>query len=225
MILRREDFLKVIRLCTKIEWSAADEFSRTAISTWQDYWENKFVAGNDEKTVAPESLSIENEVSKRLALADAEYAVYKEGKPSFSQFGDHYDLDIALRLNSDAAATKMALLDRILKKAKTIADEKNVEVAVLIQPSSRDLTQNVSMNNNDLQQYPEYRRDRLTSIVDDVCSRYQMHRVNLYPIFFNNSPRTLFFKENDDHWNDAGQELAARQTADYIYNNILSEVR
>lgn len=173
------------------------------------------------KNVPPELLSIEESVGTSMALTDMEYAAYNNGSRSLALSGDRYDLDIALDSKSDAAKTKVSLLDRILREAKAIADEKGVGLVVLIQPSSRDLTQNLpSMNYGDLQKHPDYRKDRLTSIVDAICSRYQVQRVNLYPVFLNNTPQSLFFKVDDNHWNDAGQDLAARETADYIHEHF-----
>lgn len=160
-----------------------------------------------------------------LKHADKEYAVYRDRKPrKYSVFADEYDFDIAAHPDSQSATTKVALLDRILMRAKTIADHRGVSIVVLIQPSTRDLTQLRSINYQQLQQYPDYRRDRLTSSVQDICSRHKIHSVNLYPVFSTSNPETLFLKA-DDHWSDAGQELAARETADYIYRNKLWENR
>lgn len=185
----------------------------------------KLVGVNGTESPAEEH-SVDAIVTRWMADSEEEYAIYKQGKPrEFSHFADHYDIDIALHPNSESAITKIALLDRVMAKARAIADEKDVKFMVLIQPSSIDLTQNLATNYDYLQRYADYRRDRLTSIIDDICTRHNISRVNLYPIFYNNNPLSLYFRKGNDHWNDAGQKLAARVTADFIYDNFLAEPR
>jgi len=161
-------------------------------------------------------------VDQWLGLSEEEYAIYKQGKRrEVSHFADHYDADIALRSDSESALTKIALMEQVLVQAKAIADEKNVKFVVLIQPSSIDLTTNLAINYEVLQQRPGYQRERLTAIVDDICARHDIPRINLYPVFQGNQPGSLYFLKDDDHWNDAGQKLAAKVAADFIYNNML----
>jgi len=181
------------------------------------------LAGVNNAPASPETFQSVNEIVDRwLELAGEEYAVYRSGMPrEFSHFADHYDVDIALHPDSESALTKIALMERVLEKAKKIADEKKVLFVVLIQPSSIDMTRNLSTNYTVLQQHPGYQRARLTSIVDEICARHDIPRVNLYPVFSSNRPQSLYFMKDDDHWNDAGQDLAARVTADYIYNTML----
>lgn len=182
----------------------------------------KLFGANGIESPIQDSHAVDRIVDRWMASADEEYGVYKGGKRrEASHFADHYDIDIALRPNGESAATKIALMDRVLEKAKTLADEKNVKFVVMIQPSSIDLTRNLATNYEYLKRYPEYQRERLTSIIDQICTRHDIPRVNLYPVFYNNNPELLYFREDDDHWNDAGQKLAARVTADFIYNKVL----
>ena len=37
--------------------------------------------------------------------------------------------------------------------------------------------------------------------------------INLYDTFSHNAPETLYFGDRDNHWNDAGQRLAAETVA------------
>jgi hypothetical protein len=36
-------------------------------------------------------------------------------------------------------------------------------------------------------------------------------------VFKNSSPEQLYFRAGDNHWNDKGQDIAARETASLIY--------
>ena len=100
------------------------------------------------------------------------------------------------------------------------AEEFKVAVAIGLAFEQLDLTQNLSPNYQDLSQYPEYRRNTLTNIVDRICYRLGVRTVNLYDVFATHDPEKLFFTGSNDHWNDAGQELAAQRMADYIAENI-----
>jgi hypothetical protein len=91
---------------------------------------------------------------------------------------------------------------------------------VLIQPSVSDLTSLRPIHFKHLGRDPDYDRRRLTSLIDDICARHQIPRLNLYDAFERNSPERLFFPY-DVHWNDRGQELAATETAAFIRETFL----
>ena len=147
----------------------------------------------------------------------AEYAVYRDRKPRrFSLLADQYDLDVATDIESESARAKIALMDRVLRQARDFAASRNTKFFVLIQPSSRDLTENLSPNYRDLAKFSGYGRNNLSSAVDKICRRAGIGRINLFDIFMKNDPQTLYFKKADGHWSDAGQALAAEATADYV---------
>jgi hypothetical protein len=186
----------------------------------------RLVSGGGSEPGSSQGRTQEERLKEGLAVTEKEYAVYKQGKPrSFSHFADHYDFDVALYPDSESAVTKVKLLDGILKAAKATAEKKGVTLVVLIQPSSRDLTQNLLLSYADFERFPKYRRDGLTSIVDEICARHGIHRINLYPVFLNNDPQSLYFSAEDDHWNAAGQDLAARVTADYLNEHLITRNR
>ena len=107
-------------------------------------------------------------------------------------------------------------MEGVLRKVKRTAEEKGTKLLVLIEPSAIDVTHgNAPLTSTYLSRFHEYRNDRLTSVIDEICARNQIDRINLFPIFTRNDPDSLYFKF-DDHWNDAGQDLAARETAKYI---------
>jgi SGNH hydrolase-like domain, acetyltransferase AlgX len=161
-------------------------------------------------------------IEDRLSLDKQEYMVYREGRPkAFSVFADHYDTDLALKPESDSATAKVALMAAVLAKVKAVTDNASVAFLVVIEPSSRDLTRNREPNYVDFRHYPGYRPERLSSLVDNICARNGIHRVNLYPVFLKSDPSNLYFL-NDDHWNDRGQDLAARKTAEYIRANFMT---
>ena len=151
------------------------------------------------------------------ATGEAEYAVYRDRKPRrFSVLADHYDLDVATDIESESARVKIALMDRVLRQARDFAASKNIEFVVLIQPSSLDLTENISPKHNDLAKFSGYRRNNISSAVEKICRRAGIDRINLFDIFMRNDPKTLYFKKANTHWSPRGQALAAEATADYL---------
>ena len=151
----------------------------------------------------------------------AEYTVYRDRKPRrFSLLADQYDLDVATDIESESARAKIALMDRVLRRARDFAASRNIKFLVLIQPSSRDLTENLSPNHNDLAKFSGYRRNNISSAVDKICRRAGVGRINLFDIFMKNDPQTLYFKQANSHWSIKGQALAAEATADYVHREF-----
>jgi hypothetical protein len=170
--------------------------------------------------------SAESLIQQCYSAMEQEYSVYKQSKPRcFSIFGDYYDLDIALSLDADSSKTKIKLMEGIIKKAKNIADKKGIGFVVLILPSVIDLTENFDFSYKHLEKYPGYRRTNLTNAVKNICISNRIHFINLFDIFSKNNPEDLFFKGRNDHWNDQGQEIAAKETALYINKEIITKNR
>ncbi len=167
----------------------------------------------------------ESEQTDVLSLLETavekEFEVYREGKPrAYSHFGDSYDLDVAARPDSESARAKRALMAEILKAAQTLLRSRGIKLVILIQPSSRDLTENLPFNHVQLSAMPGYSPSNLSSAVEAICASLNLGCINLFDHFADNDPETLYFQEDDDHWNDAGQALAARITADYIAGSL-----
>ena len=159
-------------------------------------------------------------------LAEEYYSNYKESMPrkedAFSW--DHYDIDIALNPEQESSKIKIKLMEEVLKKANDFARSKNIEFLVLIQPSAIDLTkENFILNYEYLQKYPNYQRTNLTNAVEKICVSHNIKYINLFEVFKNSSPEQLYFRA-DNHWNDLGQDIAARETASLIYKREMPEI-
>ncbi len=156
------------------------------------------------------------------SVINDEFATYHDSRPkAFSHFADHYDSDVALFPESDSARTKMQLLDQLLLQFQRLADSKNTDLLVVIQPSARDITSNHRPNHHDFLSYDTYDPANMTQAVDRILNTHNIHGVNLWSTFERNDPDSLYFKGGDNHWNDAGQRLAARQVAEYIVTHSL----
>ena len=165
----------------------------------------------------------EDLIRQYLEAGAGEYAVYRQaGSRRFSHFEDHYDLDMALFPQGAAAQAKVQLLEAVLKEAQAVAGAREIKFAVLVQPSVIDLTENFRVSYEHFRQYPEYRRKNLTDAVKNICLGNDIPMFNLYDVFVKNDPDSLYFLAPNNHWNDAGQDLAARETAMYIHDRFFS---
>jgi len=173
--------------------------------------------------------SLRNGKEERLnllqRLVDEEFSVYKGGQPGehFDLLG-HYDLDVALDPDKESSKTKINLMEAILKKANIVALSKGIKLLIVIQPSVIDLTKgNAVLDYEYLQRYPKYRRTNLSDAVKNISVANNINYINLYEVFVKNDPENLFFRDGDDHWNDQGQDIAAKETASYIVNRKMIE--
>jgi len=170
--------------------------------------------------------SVESLIRQYYSAMEREYSVYKQSKPRYlSIFEDCYDLDIALSPDAESSKTKIKLMDGVIKKAKDIADKNGIGFIVLIQPAVIDLTKNFAFSYEHLEKYPGYRKTNLTNAVKNICISNHIDFINLFDIFSKNNPEDLFFKGRNDHWNDQGQDIAAKETALYIIKKIIPKNR
>ena len=167
----------------------------------------------------------ENLIHQLRERAYAEYLVYKESGPRrFSHFADHYDIDIALNPDQESSKMKIQLMNKVLKRANNLAHAKGIRFLVVIQPSIIDLTNDNSVLNYEyLRKYPRYKRTNLTGEVEKICEINKINFINLFKPFLENSPNDLYFRAGDNHWNDKGQKLAAKETARYIMREAMFE--
>ncbi len=151
------------------------------------------------------------------------FEIYKKGKPRlFSHFQDSYETDVATDPDSESSQRKVLLMKAVLKKMNEVALEKGVQFVIQIQPSATDLTpSNYVLGNKYLQKkFPRYRKEGLTHSLSEIAEELQIPSLNLYSIFMGNNPEALFFKGENNHWNDAGQRLAAASMAEFIADSL-----
>ena len=153
-----------------------------------------------------------------------EFEVFRDGRArEYSHFDDHYDVIDAFMPESRVSAVMVKLVEEIFKGAYSFTDKKGIRFMVLIQPSSRDLTENVFPNHKDFAAMPGYSPRNLTGFAEAALERNGILGLNLFDVFSRNNPGSLFFAYKNDHWNNRGQALAARVSAAYIMENGLLE--
>lgn len=151
------------------------------------------------------------------------FQVYKEGKPQeYSHFDDAYDIDVSTDSDSESSKVKLLLLEEILKRFKTVSESNDVEMVLLFQPSLTDLTNsNYYIGFEYLQShFSNYERDLVADSVSEIGNKLELNYIDLYDVFLKNNPEELYFKGGNTHWNDSGQDLAARETALFILDSL-----
>ena len=185
----------------------------------------KFLKALSQLNAPTTDQTAESYVAELIALTEAEYAAFKNDGDSPLNRGslstDHYDIDIAIHPASESSEKKIEIMEKIILEVRNLLRLKEIDLLVLIQPSVVDLTNNYEVGHQYLERYSSYSRERLTSIVADICARLGIAHLNLFPVFLENEPETLFFQAVDDHWNESGQDLAAATAAELIHRSFL----
>ena len=160
------------------------------------------------------------------ARSRAEYEEYilKGDSSVRNLFEDHYDADVSLTPNSESSQYKRVLMDRVIEEMKRITAARSVPLMLIIIPSAFDVVDNYAVSAN-AQKYPEYRRSELTDVVEGIARKQQLPYVNLFKPFREHGAAPLYYVVDNDHWNAAGQLLAADLVADYIKHQHLLEAK
>ena len=122
---------------------------------------------------------------------------------------DHYDADISLTPGCPSATYKQRLFERILARIHQVCEQHQTKLVVMVIPSPGDMIVGYDFCQVDRQQYPLYQPRALTDQFDNTAQREHLPVVNLFDAFSNADAKQLYFRGGDNHWNDAGQKLAA----------------
>jgi hypothetical protein len=150
------------------------------------------------------------------------FEVYQRGEPQVaSHFTDMYDTDLALYPELPSSIAKRALMDAVLQRARDVTASRSLELLVVVQPATFDLTTNMTPNYEDFSAVESYSPSNLTRFATESAERANLSVLNLFDSFRDNDPAQLFFTHGDNHWNERGQALAAREVARFIIERNL----
>lgn len=144
-----------------------------------------------------------------------QYADYLQSDEVRDLFRDQYDADIAFRIEPEAARYKKRLMEQVLLKIKRTLDARGTPLVLLIIPTASDSVPGYELS-VDRNVYKDYEPTALTSAIEEIAARNQIPHFNLFDAFTAADPSRLYFKFPDAHWNDDGQELAARTLVEFI---------
>jgi hypothetical protein len=156
----------------------------------------------------------EEVVSQWLVDSRQEYVSYVlEGDPLIRDvYVDHYDADVALFPRSESATYKVRLVARLLERLEALLAGARVDRLLMIIPSPIDVCEGYDFR-VDADRYEQYDRRALTRAAQEAARAAGMPSLSLWESFSANRPCSLYFHYGDNHWNDQGQALAAREAA------------
>jgi hypothetical protein len=131
-------------------------------------------------------------------------------------FGDPYNAQVALEPDGEPARYKKELMAGVLGRIAGQARRAGVPLLLVVIPSPIDVCDRHDLGTVDARRYPGYRRDGLTDAVAAITGDLGVPCVDLFAPFRGPGAEDLFLRGHDDHWNDAGQALAARVVAGVI---------
>jgi SGNH hydrolase-like domain, acetyltransferase AlgX len=153
--------------------------------------------------------------SVELCRREYEEVVAKRNPEISDLVKDHYDADVSFHPGSAAAVYKRALMEAVLRELRATALREGVPVLVLVVPSPIDICEACEIP-VDTKAYPAYDRRRLSSEAAAAAHRAGLGVLDLFDAFRREGPDALYYRHGEDHWNAAGQDLAARLVAERI---------
>jgi hypothetical protein len=128
---------------------------------------------------------------------------------------DYYDADMAIHPEWPSACFKRQLMRAVLARMQAQCSQRGVPFVAVIVPAATDVCPDVAIR-VDPDLYPTWSPTRLTDALAEILSGLEAPFVNLYRPFREAGPCDLYIGGGNVHWNAAGQDLAARMTAEVI---------
>ncbi len=135
---------------------------------------------------------------------------------------DYYDADMALAPDAPRSVYKTDLLTALLEKAANSTRDADVPFLIVIIPSPVDICDQFEIQ-VDRDRHPDYRRATLTDLMAQSADEAGVPHLNLFPTFREQRHQRLYFGHGDDHWTALGQRIAARETTDFILDQLGSK--
>ena len=152
-------------------------------------------------------------------LEDAERerrASQGQGTGQAAIFHDGEDVDIAIHPQGETARYKVRLTAAVLRHLEGIVRANGARLLYVLVPPPGDLIPRFDVYHVDRQAFPGYSPEHLHEAALDVLRPGGAPIVDLYAPFTVHDPASLYLHGDDMHWSPAGQDLAARVTADSV---------
>jgi hypothetical protein len=169
-----------------------------------------------------EWLRKETAVAHLTRLTEEDFKSYRNNERAVSH-PDHYDIDVSLDPQAESSQLKLSVFNHVVEHiSQTVARRHGTRLAFLIQPSSRDISTNLSLNYKRLAELsPQYDRRNLSSQIEAVLRSHGLTYLNVFDEFAVDGRTPYYFCCDDDHWNDAGQDKAAKIAARFLVDHGL----
>jgi hypothetical protein len=128
---------------------------------------------------------------------------------------DSYDADVGLTPESDSARYKIRVMDGILGEMQAAAAQHGAPLVLIPIPHPLDVGGHAT-GEIDRAKYPDYAPERMTRTLEEIAERRGIPYVDLFAPFAARGSAELYFRGLDDHWNDVGQDYAAKLVSDSL---------
>lgn len=154
-----------------------------------------------------------------LAEAEREYRSFVVERDDLvtNTHVDYYSADISLTPDSASARYKVALMRAVLGLISETAARQGVPLAFLFIPHPADVSDSDAWGLRDRRNFPRYDGRNLTAPLEESARALNVPFVNLQPLFSAHDVAGLYLGGYDDHWNAAGQKLAAEAMAEMLH--------
>jgi hypothetical protein len=139
-------------------------------------------------------------------------AVVRHDDEVMNCFWDTPDADVRLEPASPSARYKIALLTQVLASIRDTAKRADVPLVFVVIPSPSDVCEGYA-GAADPARWPAWRADNETAPIVRAAFALGVPCVDLFDVFRAQDANALFRHGGDDHWNAAGQQVAAKATA------------
>ena len=128
----------------------------------------------------------------------------------------YYSADVSLTPNSASARYKIALMAAVVRRIRDVAAQNRVPLVFLYIPHPGDVTDHYDGWRIDRKRFPDYDGRNQIAPLEGMALSLGVPFVSLYDVYRANDADSLYFHGGDDHWNAAGQRMAAEVTANYL---------
>lgn len=136
---------------------------------------------------------------------------------------DYYSADVSLTPDSPSARYKVALMKAVLQRIAAVAKENAVPLVFLFIPHPMDLAEGYDVwKPVDRARFPGYDGRNQTAPLEAAASSLGVPYLSLYEPFRAVGPQAYYLRGGDDHWNSAGQRVAAEAMAELIQQRGLA---
>lgn len=153
-----------------------------------------------------------------LAEAEREYRsfVVERDDTVTNTYRDFYSADISLTPAAASARYKASLMRAVLARVRDVAAQHAVPLAFLFIPHPMDVSDDYEWGRVDRARFPHYRGRNQIALLEETARALDVPYVSLYDVFRASEPNRLYLRGADDHWNAAGQRVAAVAAADHL---------
>jgi hypothetical protein len=162
-----------------------------------------------------------------LAESEREYRSYKRNDDVTNTHVDYYSADVSLKPRSESARLKIRLMTAVLERIRDIAARADVPLVFLLipHPLDVDLGKAADWGTVDRLRFPEYQARNQIAPLEAAAKALGVPFLSLYDLYRSRGADSVYLHGGDDHWNDAGQAIAASAMTTLLANRGLPRVR